>query len=174
MIIPERYKDSKFEDVPQNVKILVDEMFKTRKGIYIYGSVGSGKTHIAYAIRKYVSEERKPKFESYFYNMSRLLYDIKQGFDASKKVSSFEVENIFNLKGILFIDDLGAERLTDWVQDTIYGIVNDRYEKMYPVIFTSNLNPQQLADRVGDRVASRIVGMCNLIEITGDDKRLKQ
>ena len=74
--------------------------------------------------------------------------------------------------GLLFLDDLGAENATDFVRDTLYLIINRRYEGKLPVIITSNLDLGELSDSVGDRIASRIAGMCDMVELEGGDRRL--
>ncbi|MEU4964180.1 ATP-binding protein [Streptomyces smyrnaeus] len=75
---------------------------------------------------------------------------------------------------LLFIDDVGAERKpTEFTEEVNFRLVNYRYAHRLPTIFTSNVMPQQLADRVGDRVASRLAGMCTQVVMRGDDRRRK-
>ena len=79
---------------------------------------------------------------------------------------------------LLVLDDLGAERLTDWVEETMNLIVNTRYNDRLPTIFTSNHegvpdreNLDSLLCRVGDRMYSRLLEMCDFMEFTGPDYR---
>src|ERR671917_458434 len=71
----------------------------------------------------------------------------------------------------LILDDLGSERVTDWVRERIFVIVNHRYRESLPTIFTSNIGPKDLAQLLGERTASRIIAMCDWIALEGEDYR---
>jgi DNA replication protein DnaC len=72
---------------------------------------------------------------------------------------------------VLILDDLGAEKASEWVAETLYILIDDRYGNMKPTVFTSNYSPSELAERLGDRIVSRIMEMCRIIEIKTSDKR---
>jgi DNA replication protein DnaC len=72
---------------------------------------------------------------------------------------------------LLLVDDLGAAKTSEWTEEINFRLVNHRYENQLPTLMTSNVLPKQLADRVGDRVASRLIEMCDRVVITGDDRR---
>ena len=73
---------------------------------------------------------------------------------------------------LLHIDDLGAEHQTDWVLEQLYSIVNARYEAERAIVATTNLMPDELAERLGARTVSRLVEICgDLIPLYGSDKR---
>ena len=72
---------------------------------------------------------------------------------------------------VLVIDDIGTEKPSDWVAETLYNLVNSRYENTKTTIFTSNLELDELADKVDDKLASRITEMTDIIKSTGKDKR---
>lgn len=170
-MIPDRYKNAKYEDVPQGIRELFETMKDTRRGLYICGSVGTGKTHFAYALKqKY--DHPQGAWYAQFYNMTKLLHDIRQDFDMPARDKKYLEEDIMGHEHLLIIDDVGAEKITDWVAETFYLIVNERYNRMYPTIFTSNLPIKDLADRIGDRTASRIVEMCDTVELVGKDHRI--
>ena len=61
---------------------------------------------------------------------------------------------------LLHLDDLGAERATDWVLEQLYSIVNARYEEERSLVITTNLDPEQLAEQIGPRTVSRISEIC--------------
>jgi DNA replication protein DnaC len=171
--IPKRFENAKFDDVPSNIKDLVNNIAKSRKGIYIHGECGTGKTHIAYAIGKQMQDVIK--FKVLLYNIPSLLRYLKEDFNENNKNLDIENTNfgkILNYAGLLIIDDFGTEKLTDWVEESIYSIINQRYENVYPTIFTSNLEPSKLVEKYGDRIVSRIVGSCDVIELKGQDKRI--
>ena len=72
----------------------------------------------------------------------------------------------------LVLDDLGAEKSSDWATQILYLIINERYENMRPIIITSNLTIKALGTKMGDdRLSSRINGMCEIILMDGPDRR---
>ena len=106
-----------------------------------------------------------------FYKVSELLDEIKAGFE---KHGSRILEDIMQYEGIIVIDDIGAERMTEWVREQFYRLVDYRYEHQLPTIITSNLDLQRVGAEYGDRIASRITGMCgkeNILKIAGKDRR---
>lgn len=71
----------------------------------------------------------------------------------------------------LVIDDLGAVKNSEWVEEINYRLVNYRYEHMLPTLFTSNLLPGELANALGERVASRLKEMAGRVTLKGADRR---
>lgn len=72
---------------------------------------------------------------------------------------------------MLAVDDLGAAKTSEWVEEVNFRLVNTRYEAVRPTLFTSNVPPAQLAAVLGDRVASRLTEMTKRVVITGKDRR---
>jgi DNA replication protein DnaC len=72
---------------------------------------------------------------------------------------------------LLHIDDLGAEHRTDWVLEQLYTIINSRYEDERSTVVTSNLGRDELAQQLGERIVSRLEGMCELLPFFGGDAR---
>ena len=167
-VIPARFQKAKYEDVPEDVRQAFEKIRETGRGLYIYGAVGTGKTHIAYTL--YANSAEKAKIWARFINVTELLRDMKTDFDRVEK--HYPEEDLMTYKGILFLDDLGSEKLSDWVLETFYLIINKRYNEMRPTIFTSNFRLPELEKRIGDRIVSRIVEMCDRFEIKGQDRRL--
>jgi DNA replication protein DnaC len=165
--IPPRYENAVFSDVPAEIK----EAYKniSEKGIYIHGSVGTGKTHIAYALLKQARDERK---SALLWNTTELMRDIRRDLDRDSFEKTHNDGFLMDFKGILFLDDIGSEKMTDWVAETFYLIINRRYNFILPTVFTSNFSIAELADRIGDRTVSRIVEMCKVIPLNGHDRRL--
>ena len=196
--IPLRFAEAKYEDAPDEVKKKFDQIRKTRKGLYIYGAVGTGKTHTAYALYRQWEEERKieiqkerdeisqklsdgtnaislevikPRPVAEFWNMTRLLYEFRKEMQKSSDKSLSD--NLILYKNLLFIDDLGAEKVTEWVEEVVYLIINTRYENNIPIVITSNYPLSGIAEKVGERVASRIREMCDVVRLGGEDRRLR-
>lgn len=109
-------------------------------GLYIEGTNGTGKTHLAAAIALQLIGEGIPVICK---TSSDLLLDIKKSFDDST-VSEAQVLDIYKRVDLLIIDDLGKEQCSDWSMSTLYSILNDRYEDMKPTIVTTNYNAEGL------------------------------
>ena len=71
----------------------------------------------------------------------------------------------------LILDDLGAEKFTEWVAEAVYDLIDHRYAWMKPTIITSNLDPVRLSELFGARLASRI-SSGRVVHLTGRDRRL--
>lgn len=186
--IPARYAHVKWEDVPEKLQKVFVEIPETRRGIYIHGKVGTGKTHIAYTLYYYANEkariitEKKNNYGSIdrevplakFWNSTELLRDIRLDFDRERSERRASEEELMEHEGILFLDDIGSEKPTDWVLETFYLVINKRYNEKLPIIFTSNCNLRELANKIGGRIASRIAETCEIYETVGEDRRLKK
>lgn len=172
-IIPKLFYGADYEnDVKDSIKIALETNIRKGKGLYLYGDCGIGKTHIACAIAKRMLEL---PIRVKFYNVNKFLDEMKKEFDNGIDHESRDVgifEEAMRLNGLLILDDLGTEKATDWTRERFCTLINHRYEEMLPTIFTSNCDLEILHSRMGDRVVSRIVGMTEVINLTGTDKRL--
>ena len=110
-------------------------------GLYIEGTNGTGKTHLAAAIALQLISQGIPVICK---TSSDLLLDIKKSYD-SADVREGDVLDIYKQVDLLIIDDLGKEQCSDWSMSTLYSILNDRYEDMKPTIVTTNYNADGLA-----------------------------
>lgn len=138
----------------------------TVKSLLLLGATGTGKTHFAYSVLRAVAEtgtqmrwQAYTAADLYAYLRPR---DGEDSHDAFTRVADTT---------LLFVDDLGAAKFTEWTEEITYRLVNYRYEQCLPGIFCSNLPPAQLRDVLGDRVASRLTEMCDRIVIKGEDRR---
>lgn len=109
-------------------------------GLYIEGTNGTGKTHLAAAIALQLIGEGIPVICK---TSSDLLQDIKKSF-SFEGTKEHEVLDIYKKVDLLIIDDLGKEQCSDWSMSTLYSIMNDRYEAMKPTIITTNYNVDRL------------------------------
>lgn len=111
-------------------------------GLYIEGTNGTGKTHLAAAIALQLINEGVPVICK---TSTDLLMDIKKAFD-HEYVKEHEVIDVYKKVDLLIIDDLGKEQCSDWSMSMLYSILNDRYEDMKPTIVTTNYNADGLAN----------------------------
>lgn len=173
-IIPLRFQNVSYEnEVSPEVKNIFIDQIKKRSGLYIYGDSGVGKTHLACALIKYLLDHQ---IDARFFNtgdfLEKLREEFKSGDDDELTSSLFRDTMDFN--GVLIFDDLGAEKITEWSRERLYLIINKKYEDMTPMIFTSNADLEIIAARMGDRVASRIREMTEVVKYDGPDRRLKE
>lgn len=136
------------------------------RSLLVVGPTGTGKTHYAYATLRALAD-----FGS---GSSWLAYTAADLYAALRPRSGRDTEDEFDRISdiaVLFIDDLGAAKLTEWTEEVTYRLINKRYEQCLPGIFTSNVPPAQLRDVLGERIASRLVEMCERVVLKGDDLR---
>lgn len=127
------------------------------QGLLMTGPVGCGKSHLAVAILRGVIEKGH---SGLYYNSPDLLRDIRSTFDESSELTEDELIEHVSEVDLLVLDDLGAEKISDFVLDRFYLIVNKRYEECRPLIVTTNLDEETLRNRLGGRILSRFDEMC--------------
>jgi len=139
---------------------------KTSGGLYIHGPVGSGKTLYAAALTAYAAEHsfvvKDEGWKTFsFIPVSQLLFDIKSTFGHDRDLDESSIVDEYSECDWLVLDDLGAERASEWTFQTLYLIINRRYESLRTTLFTSNLSLTSLSQKLqDDRIVSRIMSMC--------------
>lgn len=155
------------------VKNFVEDYEKMKKeniGLLFYGSVGSGKTYLACSIANSLIEQYQISVK--IRNFAQIINELqKSSFDFDKNAY---IESLVNTS-VLILDDLGIERDTSYAKEQVYNIVNSRYLKQKPTIFTTNLSYdtiQNCKDSVEyQRIYSRIIEMCIPVMVVGEDFR---
>jgi DNA replication protein DnaC len=139
------------------------------RGFWFFGDVGTGKTSLAMLVSKAVLDAGRSVA---IYSMPRLLADIKETYEESSERSYTQLFERLCSVDLLHIDDLGAEKRTEWVLEQLYAIVNERWQEQRSMIVTTNLlDPDELRAQIGPRTVSRITEMCVQIPIMGRDRR---
>jgi len=166
--VPTNFYDAWLEDCELKVKDWVESKDKKDKyGLFIFGATGTGKTYALFSLYRNLLLQG---YRSRIINVVELLRLFKKDF---KYKDENNFENYLEYQGMLLIDDIGAEKNSEFVDETLYHLINTRYEEGLPTFFSSNLSLKELAEKNGDRLASRIAGMCGVVELKGEDKRLK-
>lgn len=147
-----------------------EKMKKENIGLLFYGSVGSGKTYLACSIANSLIEQYQISVK--IRNFAQIINELqKSSFDFDKNAY---IESLVNTS-VLILDDLGIERDTSYAKEQVYNIVNSRYLKQKPTIFTTNLSYdtiQNCKDSVEyQRIYSRIIEMCIPVMVVGEDFR---
>ncbi|HXT70869.1 MAG TPA: ATP-binding protein [Vicinamibacterales bacterium] len=171
------YPNEKFENTVRKARKWADEFPAVRRGFCIVGPPGIGKTHIAVAVLRRLILEKQ--IRGLYYDTRDLLKLIRSTYSAVTKTAEMDVLRPVMTAEVLLLDDLGAERPTEWVEETMNLIVNSRYNERRPTIFTTNYiddvddtNLDALKVRVGFRMHSRLHEMCDFLEYDGPDYRL--
>lgn len=148
----------------------------TAPSLLLLGPTGTGKTHNAYGAvaaavrvawpRPVAAGYRKPRWRALTHaDLCAALRPRGRDYDPEGELKRFRELDL------LMVDDLGAAKSTEFVEEATYRLVNGRYEDMRPSIFTSNLAPGELREAVGDRIASRLVETCVRVVLDGPDRR---
>ena len=140
--------------------------------LLILGPVGTGKTHQAFgAIRALAARGITVGWHA---DTAAGLFASLRPRDGSD--SEAEYRRVATVP-LLLLDDLGAAKGSEWTEEILYRLVNDRYEAMLPALFTSNIpaagtpGTPGLREVLGDRVASRLAEMCKQVVLRGTDRR---
>ncbi|HGA1392633.1 TPA: ATP-binding protein [Streptococcus agalactiae] len=147
-----------------------EKMKKENIGLLFYGSVGSGKTYLACSIANSLIEQYQINVK--IRNFAQIINELqKSSFDFDKNAY---IESLVNTS-VLILDDLGIERDTSYAKEQVYNIVNNRYLKHKPTIFTTNLSYSQIENCTESveyqRIYSRIIEMCIPVMVLGEDYR---
>lgn len=139
------------------------------KGLYICGSTGIGKTHLAIGVLKALMAKGHP---GVFYNLVDLFDAIRASYDPQKPpaASQARIAELLD-RQVLVLDDFGMGKSTSWATDRLYAMINRRYQECKTLILTSNLSLKALRQRVEPALYSRIMSLCTPVEITGEDFR---
>ena len=173
----DNYKGEKDKSyiIAKNYAKEYEQMKKENIGLLFCGTVGSGKTYLACCIANALIEEYMIRVK--IRNFAQIINDLqKSGFDLDKNEYIEALTNV----SVLILDDLGIERDTSYAKEQVYNIVNSRYLKQKPTIFTTNLPYEKIQNSDDgveyERIYSRIIEMCIPIKVMGEDfrKRLQK
>src|ERR1043166_418619 len=177
---------------------LVSEYPAVETGLLFMGSVGVGKTHLAVAVLKDLIE--KKGVACLFYESGSLLKAIQDSYNPVSQTSEMRVLAPVYQAEVLVLDELGATVPPNWVRDTLYQIINNRYNNKKLTIFTTNYLDEPraaaeeapdsadqkrrrtfaadripemttLEERIGTPLRSRLYEMCKKVKIEGEDYR---
>lgn len=173
-LMDERLADATFENfqqTKQNARQLrlcrryaehFDEMLEKNQGLLFYGGVGTGKTYAAACIANYLLSRRRSVVMTSFVKLLNSMQTFRE--DDSVML------NRLNRAKLLIIDDLGAERGTDFALEKVYDIIDSRYRARLPVILTTNLSMDEMKEAVDiryTRIYDRIFELCYPLEFVG-------
>jgi DNA replication protein DnaC len=193
--VPQRYRNCSLDnfkslndshrDALKISRKFVDNFPAQDIGLLYIGPCGVGKTHLAVAVIQEII--RTKGVPCLFYDFRELIRDIQNSHTPEAQLSESDILSPVFSSEVLVLDELGARRTSSWVEETVFYIINHRYNHKKLSLFTSNYldteeeadlrNPyfkkeeETLVDRIGVRLRSRIYEMCKVVEMAGDDFR---
>jgi DNA replication protein DnaC len=174
--IPERFKDCAIDNyhvnsVDQekaynavNKYIAMFDEPPVSNPLFLTGSYGTGKTHLAVAIMKHLIDKGKIR-TAYYTTTMRMIRDIRSSYHHKSDSTEQEVIDRYIVKDLLVLDEVGLQNGTDNEKLLIYEVLNGRYENMSPTVLISNLPYIDLKNYLGERVIDRLKGKGGILAV---------
>jgi DNA replication protein DnaC len=183
-VIPRKYRGVSFDRAPvTDLSIVNPEVVRAvrrfteriaehvaeGRGLWLMGDVGTGKTTLAMLVSKAALSRGHTVA---IYSVPSLLARIRETYDTPTGPESYMgfFRQLVDVD-LLHLDDLGAERQTDWVLEQLYSLVNQRYEEERSIVLTTNVPVEELEQQIGKRTVSRLTEMTDQLPVFGDDRR---
>lgn len=173
--VPRKYRGCTFEDFDQYTPRLREQVSKLKaiaggrmeRGVFLFGGVGTGKTHLATAL---MSELIVRQQQGFFVDGIELAMQFQGAFRKEETANDI-VHRLLSGK-FLLVDDLGAEKGTDYLRQSFLHLVNQAYVREKILLVTANLSHESL-QQWEPRLASRLVEMCIVFKLEGQDFRVR-
>lgn len=183
--IPDRFKNANMEDLgfmQEQIIDGIDKVFSSPEendkiGLILVGPAGSGKTHAAYAVMNLIADVN-PDMIAYMTGYSSAINGLKTEFASG---TNDEMSSIWDrltnesgmYDGILLIDDVSSQKLTDFELDKLMMVLEKRFNEYMPFIITTNVKPEDFIAIFGERLTSRLFGYCEIVEFEARDIRME-
>lgn len=147
----------------EKVKVCSELGEDEKNWFYIFGNAGVGKTYMAIALAQLFLLQDK---SVYFSKVPQLLESLRPDSEDRTKIlkKCMKVD-------VLVLDDIGKEKISEWVSERLYMIIDERHSWGRKTIFTSNMDLEQLFKKSNYPLYSRIASVSILLNLTGKDRR---
>ncbi len=168
--VPERYWPAKLDDFSGTAhELVMDWLLNPSDGLFVTGPCGTGKTHLGAAIvRQFITKGVNVKLV----RCADFYRDVREMFKSEAQGAESAIMSPLEKARYLILDDLGAGSLSDCERRYTLELLGTLLNKMRPTVVTSNWSLQEIAERMDDRIASRLAGFAAL-ELAGNDRRIK-
>lgn len=164
--LPQRFRQATLLDFPKNIQdFVLDWLAHPRDGLLLTGAVGTGKTHLLAAIARTLLLVHQ---EAAFHRCAELYVALRTCY--GENCSEESVLRKYFAPRWLCLDDLGAGSLSDFERRNTLEILDQRFNRNLPTAISTNWSLEQIAERMDDRIASRLGSLAGL-ELSGEDRR---
>jgi DNA replication protein DnaC len=183
-VIPAKYRGVSFdrppvtEIEPMVVRVVrsfvedLDDRLDSGRGLWLMGDTGTGKTTLAMLVSK---AALAAGHSVAIYSLPKLLARIRRTYDDEAGEDSYlQFFDRLTSVDLLHIDDVGAEKRSDWVIEQLYALINERYEQRRSIVLTTNHDRDKLEDQFGPRIVSRLTEMTEPLPLFGPDRRREE
>lgn len=184
--IPRRYQQcdlsnfdtgiSSHRQAHQKITRFIEQFPVVDRGLLLHGDHGVGKTHLAVALLKDVIRLKGAR--GLFYETRDLLKLVRDTYTTQSEATELEVLRPVFEAELLVLDDVGSEKKSEWVEETLGLVINTRYSERRVTVITTNLqdltddtHPNSIMFKLGGRIRSRLFEMCDWIHLDTVDIR---
>ena len=166
---PRRFLDWKdFSFVPPDVMLYTKKYVKNfprndPTGMYLFGQSGGGKTTICSLVLRSLFEQNKIILRARMSDFPSLMQEMREGI--ANGSGDTDIITQYQRSDIVILDDMGLGKYSEYTLQQAYSIINYRYQNNLPTIYSSEFSPPKLSNIIGERLVSRIIETCQVIEL---------
>ena len=162
----------RFKKAVGHCKSMIDNFETDKKNLMLYGTVGTGKSFLSGCVARELIEKG---YSCVYYSAISLFENLAdETFRHSSKDVLYNLNDYIYNCDLLIIDDLGTETTNSFVISRLFAIINERILNKKATVISTNLSLEEIRDRYGDRVFSRLVNSYTALRLSGTDIRVQK